>query len=40
LSKQVREGKQAGSLLGFGFSVGFKRPDNVPAYFLLCNYFF
>ena len=23
--------KQAGSLAGFGFSVGFERPDNVPA---------
>jgi hypothetical protein len=23
--------KQAGSLVGFGFSVGFERPDNVPA---------
>jgi len=23
--------KQAGSLAGFGFSVGIERPDNVPA---------
>jgi len=23
--------KQAGSLAGFGFSVGFEQPDNVPA---------
>jgi len=26
-----RVAKQAGSLAGFGFSVGIERPDNVPA---------
>jgi len=27
-----RVAKQAGSLAGFGFSVGIERPANVPAY--------
>jgi hypothetical protein len=31
LCQAIRVGKQAGSLAEFGFSVGFERPDNVPA---------